>query len=223
MNGLIASIRARELSFRYRGQDQWLFEQISFELKSGQISALTGPSGSGKSTLCYCLSGVIPRFIKGEFSGDVSLEGRVGMVFQDPDSQLFLPTVEDELAFGPENLCLPREEIGRRIESILQLIGLHRLRLANPVKLSGGGKQLVALGGVLTLDPDIILLDEPFSQLDDAMRGRIKTVLLELKRQGKAIVFVEHDKSNLEVADQIWLLSRGGLNRQSSPEVISHD
>jgi energy-coupling factor transport system ATP-binding protein len=192
-------------------------------LKSGQISALTGPSGSGKSTLCYCLSGVIPRFIKGEFSGDVSLEGRVGMVFQDPDSQLFLPTVEDELAFGPENLCLPREEIGRRIESILQLIGLHRLRLANPVKLSGGGKQLVALGGVLTLDPDIILLDEPFSQLDDAMRGRIKTVLLELKRQGKAIVFVEHDKSNLEVADQIWLLSRGGLNRQSSPEVISHD
>ncbi len=220
---MIASIRARELSFRYRGQDQWLFEQISFELKSGQISALTGPSGSGKSTLCYCLSGVIPRFIKGEFSGDVSLEGRVGMVFQDPDSQLFLPTVEDELAFGPENLCLPREEIGRRIESILQLIGLHRLRLANPVKLSGGGKQLVALGGVLTLDPDIILLDEPFSQLDDAMRGRIKTVLLELKRQGKAIVFVEHDKSNLEVADQIWLLSRGGLNRQSSPEVISHD
>ena len=220
---MIASIRARELSFRYRGQDQWLFEQISFELKSGQISALTGPSGSGKSTLCYCLSGVIPRFIKGEFSGDVSLEGRVGMVFQDPDSQLFLPTVEDELAFGPENLCLPREEIGRRIESILQLIGLHRLRLANPVKLSGGGKQLVALGGVLTLDPDIILLDEPFSQLDDAMRGRIKTVLLELKRQGKAIVFVEHDKSNLEVADQIWILSRGGLNRQSSPEVISHD
>lgn len=206
-----AGLRARSVGFRYPGMSQWLFEEVDFEAHEGQIVAITGPSGCGKSTLCCCLAGVIPRFISGEMKGDIKTEGRVGMVFQDPDSQLFLPTVEDELAFGPENLCLPRDEIGRCIETVLHQIGLTHLRASNPAKLSGGEKQLVALGGVLTLRPDVIFLDEALGQLDRAARQRIGALLNGLKQQGKIIIMIEHEPDNLKLADLIWRLEAGRL------------
>lgn len=210
------AVDARSITFRYKGQTSYVLENVFFDLEQGQIVAITGPSGCGKSTLGYCLCGVIPELIQGEFSGSVFLQGRVGIVFQDPDSQIFLPTVEDELAFGPENLCLPREIIGERIETILELIGLAELRMENPAKLSGGQKQLVALGGVLTLSPDVIVLDEALSQLDTAAKGRIKSVLLILKQQGKTLIMIEHEKRNLDISDQIWYLNRGKLTRLPS-------
>lgn len=205
------TVEAKAITFRYPGQSALLLDQLCFSLESGQIAAITGPSGCGKSTLGYCLCGVIPRLIKGEFSGELYLQGRAGIVFQDPDTQIFLPTVEDELAFGPENLCLPREEIEARINQILVLLGLTKLRRANPSRLSGGQKQLVALGGVLTLSPDIIVFDEILSQLDAAAKETVKQILLELKQQGKSMIMIEHDQRNLEIADQIWLLQDGKL------------
>ncbi|MEN6462697.1 MAG: ABC transporter ATP-binding protein, partial [Syntrophomonas sp.] len=111
------AVDARTITFRYKGQTSFVLENVFFELEQGQIAAITGPSGCGKSTLGYCLCGLIPKLIKGDFSGEVTVQGRVGIVFQDPDTQIFLPTVEDELAFGPENLCLSREKIGERIET----------------------------------------------------------------------------------------------------------
>lgn len=210
------AVEAREITFRYKGHTSFVLEDIFFELEQGQIAAITGPSGCGKSTLGYCLCGVIPALIKGDFSGEVSLTGRAGIVFQDPDTQIFLSTVEDELAFGPENLCLSREEIGARIQSTLALIGLTELRTANPSKLSGGQKQLVALGGVLTLSPEIIVLDETLSQLDIAAKETVKQVLLELKQQGKTLIMIEHETKSLDIADQTWLLDGGKLVRLPS-------
>ena len=142
---------------------------------------------------------------------------------QDPDSQIIFPTVEDALAFGPENLCLPRQEIGERIDKTLALLGLTDLRLANPGQLSGGQKQLVALGGVLTLSPDIFVLDESLSQLDEAARPRIKSALLSLKQQGKTLIMIEHDKNNMDIADQIWYLNKGGLECLSAARRVAAD
>ncbi len=210
-------LKAKEISFRYPQQPKRLLENISLTLETGQISAFTGPSGGGKSTLAYCLSGLIPSQIKGEYSGWVIRQGRVGIVFQDADAQIFLPTVEDELAFGPENLCLPRQEIAARINSILELLGIEDLRLKNPARLSGGQKQLVVLGGVLTLAPDIIILDETLSQLDQTMRERVKRILLALKQQGRTIIMIEHESKITEIADRIWWLEEGRLQALPSP------
>jgi energy-coupling factor transport system ATP-binding protein len=208
---IMRMLEAKSVSFRYPEQTDMVLENVSLVLEKGQIVALTGPSGGGKSTLGYCLCGVIPDLIKGDFSGWISRQGRVGIVFQDADAQVFLPTVEDELAFGPENLCLPRQEIGARISSVLELLGIEDLRLKNPARLSGGQKQLVALGGVLTLAPDIIVLDETLSQLDQIVREKVKRILLALKKQGRTIIMIEHDSKITNIADRIWLLEEGRL------------
>lgn len=217
-------LEAKSISFRYPGQTGMVLENVSLVLGKGQIAALTGPSGGGKSTLGYCLCGVIPELIKGDFSGWVNRQGRAGIVFQDADTQVFLPTVEDELAFGPENLCLPRQEIEARISGILQLLGMEELRMKNPARLSGGQKQLVALGGVLTLAPDIIVLDETLAQLDHAMQDRVKKVLLALKQQGCTIILIEHGSKIADIADRIWLLEQGRLREvPSGMEVNDHE
>lgn len=207
------AVEAKALSFCYKGQLSPVFENLNFELKQGAIAAVTGPSGCGKTTLGYCICGVIPRLIKGNFSGQVHLRGRASIVFQDPDTQIFLPTVEDELAFGPENLCLARQEIGKRIELTLELLGLGDLRRENPALLSGGQKQLVALGGVLTLSADVIVLDETLSQLDTSARARVKSILLALKQENKTVIIIDHDANNLELADEVWYLDHGILQR----------
>jgi len=215
------AVDARGITFRYKGQRSFVLENVNFELEQGRIAALTGPSGCGKSTLGYSICGVIPTLIKGEFSGAVTRRGRAGIVFQDPDTQIFLPIVEDELAFGPENICLPREEIGEKIRSALELIGLTELRMKNPAQLSGGQKQLVALAGVLTLSPDIIVFDETLSQLDLAAQDMVKKVLLALKREDKTLIMIEHKKEFLEIADEIWFLNKGELVRRPSSGLVT--
>jgi len=210
----MTAVEVRHVTFKYPGRISPVLDDVCFSLEPGQIAAITGPSGSGKSTLGYCICGVIPNLIKGDFWGEVRLNGRAGIVFQDPDTQIFLTTVEDELAFAPENLCLSLDEIGTRIRQTLELIGMAELRRANPSQLSGGQKQLVALGGVLTLSPDILVLDETLSQLDASAQESIRSLMLALKREGKAIIMIEHDKRNLRIADQVWRLDRQGMLQQ---------
>jgi energy-coupling factor transporter ATP-binding protein EcfA2 len=142
-------LEAKSISFRYSGQTPNDSGKCYLVFGSRSNNCTYRSFRGGKSTLGYCLSGVIPTLIKGEFSGRITRQGRIGIVFQDADAQVFLPTVEDELAFGPENLCLPRQEIEDRINGILELLNIEELRLKNPARLSGGQKQLVALGGVL--------------------------------------------------------------------------
>ncbi len=214
------ALQARELSFSY-GETP-LFSDVSISVSEGECVALTGPSGCGKSTLCYILSGIIPRSIEGYLAGDVRLFGdkpdelsltetvkRVGVVFQSPDSQLFSPTIEDEVAFGPENLCVPREEIDKRIVAALTSVGMQDFRYANPVQLSGGQKQLVALAAVLALEPRALIFDESLSQLDSDSTALVKHAILVQKQQGKAILIVEHDEENLDIADRIYTFANG--------------
>ena len=222
------------LSYRYQAAGKEILKDISFRVRPGEIVALTGLSGCGKSTLCLCLSGIIPHLLGGELTGRVLVNGKdtkdfsvaqlaleVGMVFQDPDTQLFAPTVEDEIAFAPENLCLPVEKVAQRVDDVLDILGLSALRLENPSHLSGGQKHLVAMGAVLALDPAILALDEVMAQLDSRGKSTINDILVDLRRRDKTILIVEHNLAALSIADRVLVLEDGLLIREGrAPDVL---
>lgn len=217
-------LMTKNLSFSYPGKEP-LFRDICIDINEGEALAINGPSGCGKSTLLYCMCGIIPRTFKGTLKGDIFICGKhisdiprcemaalLGIVFQNPECQLFCDTVEDEIAFGPENLCLSKEEIGSRIDEALQTVGMERYRYTHPEKLSGGQKQLVAIASVLALRPRILLFDEVMSQIDSAGKELVLDCINRLKRDGHTFVMVDHDSSNLSAADRILnLLPLGGV------------
>ncbi len=221
-----APLRIRDLAYFFCGQDRPLFSGVNLAVRAGEVVGIVGLSGSGKTTLCHCMSGIIPLIRGGDMHGEVLLgetstrdltpprvATRLGIVFQNPDTQLFFPRVEDEVAFGPENLCVPVEEIDRRVSRALHTVGLQEFRERNPHRLSGGEKQLVALASVLSLQPEILIFDEALSQLDAEGRKRILALIEQMRDQGKAVVMVEHNPDNLGVADRTMLLHDGELTR----------
>ena len=210
------SLEIRNLNFKYKDSKENILSNINLDIKDGEITAILGESGCGKSTLCRCICGLIPKVYQGEFSGDVLLYGeniktmtlaqvvtKLGIIFQNPSTQLFSPTIEDELAFGPENLCVDRVEIGRRIDDILKIINMEDYRYENPNNLSGGQQQLIAIASVLMLNPKILICDEIMSWIDEDGRKVIKEVLLTLKEEGRTIIMVDHKMENIEIADII--------------------
>jgi len=210
------AIEISKLSFRYKGSEKPVFKDIGLEVEEGSITAIVGKSGRGKSTLLRCIAGLCPRVYQGELEGTISIFGEsiagishvslstiVGIVFQNPATQLFSPTIEDELAFGPENLCIPREEIGNRMKDVLRITGLEEYRLLNPANLSGGQQQLVAIGSVLTMKPRILLCDEILSWLDNEGKKAVKDLLIELKNQGTTILLADHRDEKADIADKI--------------------
>jgi energy-coupling factor transport system ATP-binding protein len=212
------------LTYRYQPGGPLVLKGIDFHVSRGEIVAVTGLSGCGKSTLCYSICGAFHHNRGGVMTGQVLLNGKnirerraaslaleVGMVFQDPDTQLFLPTVEDEIAFVPENLCLPSARIRERVEQVLDLLGLAALREANPHRLSGGEKHLVALAAVLALDPPVLVLDEVMSQLDQLGKEKVAAALKRLRNMGKAIIAVEHNLEAVSLADRLLVMEKGEL------------
>ncbi len=210
------AVEVKNLSFKYKDQEDYVLKDLNLIVKDGETIALTGPSGCGKSTLCSLICGLIPKLYKGQISGDILIYGekiknlsiaetvaKIGIIFQNPSTQLFSPTIEDELAFGPENLCVEREEIGRRIDKILKTINMEKYRYDNPNNLSGGQQQLIALASVLMLNPSILICDEIMSWIDDEGKEIIKDILLKLKEEGKTIIMVDHDLDNIKTADRI--------------------
>lgn len=210
------AIEISKLSFRYKGSEKPVFKDIDLDVEEGIITAVVGKSGCGKSTLLRCIAGLCPRVYQGELEGTISIFGEsiagishvslstiVGIVFQNPATQLFSPTIEDELAFGPENLCIPREEIGNRMNDVLRIIGLEKNRNLNPANLSGGQQQLVAIGSVLTMKPRILLCDEILSWLDNEGRKAVKDLLIELRNQGTTILLADHRDERADIADKI--------------------
>jgi energy-coupling factor transport system ATP-binding protein len=188
-------------------------------VKSGETVAIKGQSGCGKSTLCNIICGLIPRIYKGNLTGEVLIYGenienlsiaetvqKIGIIFQNPSTQLFSPTIEDELAFGPENLCVDKEEIGIRINKILKTINMEKCIYDNPNNMSGGEQQLIAIASVLMLNPSILICDEIMSWIDDEGKEIIKSVLLRLKEEGKTIIMVDHDLENIKIADRVIYL-----------------
>ena len=209
-------LEVKNLSFKYKNSDKFILNDVSIKIETGETVAIIGKSGCGKSTLCNCMCGLIPRVYPGELTGDVYIDGKdiqslsiaeivslVGVIFQNPSTQLFSPTIEDELAFGPENLCVEREEIGLRMEKILKTINMEKYRYDNPNNLSGGQQQLIAIASVLMLQPSILICDEIMSWIDDEGKEIIKNLLLKLKEEGKTIILVDHDINNILMADRM--------------------
>jgi len=198
------AVEVRNLSVAYDGHS--IIKEFSFAADSGETVLLKGPSGCGKSTFLHAVCGLIPGSIHAEISGEILIFGRniqelsvaerareIGIVFQNPETQIFCDSVEDEIAFGLENLCVPLGEIGRRIDEVLALTGLEQYRRVSPKELSGGQKQLVVLAAVLALDPKILVLDEASAQLDDTGRQALTSRLLALQGQGRTLIMAGHD------------------------------
>ncbi|MCZ2126977.1 MAG: energy-coupling factor ABC transporter ATP-binding protein [Anaerolineales bacterium] len=193
------------LTFKYRTRPENAIENISLELKQGELLLIAGASGCGKSTLARCINGLIPRSYRGERRGKVLLHGKdvadlqiaevaqtVGSLLQDPERQIVASNVFNEVAFGPENLGLPRGEIVERVDQALKRLNIEYLRDRETFNLSGGEKQKVALAGVLTMNPSILLLDEPLASLDPASAHEALEVFRSLADEGKTIVLIEH-------------------------------
>lgn len=180
-------------------------EDISFSLPEGELMLIAGPSGCGKSTLLKCLNGLIPHSYPGTLSGEIRLEGRatanltlrdlaqqVGTMLQDPDKQILGSTVEQEIAFGMENLNTPRAEMRQRIQEVLQRLHLERYQKQSTHALSGGQRQQVAAAGILVMQPSIFLFDEPFANLDARAVDELEMLISGLRDEGHTIIIVEH-------------------------------
>lgn len=193
---------------------------------------MLGGDGSGKSTLCKTLNGLIPHETKGEFSGEALLRGRsmeamhareivrsVGLSLQDPDVQLFTDSVEEEVAFGPENLGVPVNEIDERVSRALEMTGLSLLKDKSPSALSGGQKQRLAIAAVLSMSPEVIVLDEPLSMLDPKGRAEFLIVLDALRKEtGMAVVMTSQEAEEvLPHCDRVAILSKGALVGVGTP------
>ena len=200
-----APLVIENLSFQYRTRPEPAIENISFELKAGELLLIAGSSGCGKTTLARCINGLIPRSYRGTRNGRVLLHGKdvaemqiadvsqvVGTLLQDPERQIVASNVYNEIAFGPENLGLPREEVLARVEGALKRLKIEYLRERETFNLSGGEKQKVALAGLLAMNPSILLLDEPLASLDPASAYEALEVIRSLADEGKTIVLIEH-------------------------------
>lgn len=197
---------------------------------------MMGHGGAGKSTLCYCLNALIPKFFKGTYEGRVLIKGTevgqsrvydmsrlVGLVFQDFESQLFSTNVELEVAFGPENYGVPREEIRRRIDKYLTFVRLAELRNREPASLSGGQKQRLAIASILAMEPEVLVMDEPTTDLDPIGRDEVLSVAGELERQGRTLLIVDHEPETAQGADLVFLMKEGHLVRQGAPREVLTD
>jgi energy-coupling factor transport system ATP-binding protein len=193
------------LSFRYRDRPELAIRSINFELDRGELLLLAGSSGCGKTTLARCINGLIPRSYKGDVSGRVLLDGQetsgmalarisqiVGTVLQDPERQILGTRVGNEVAFGLENLGLPREQIIARAEEAMDHLGIAHLRDRETFNLSGGEKQKVALAGVLAMRPSLLVLDEPLASLDPASGQEALSLIRRLVDEGMAVLMIEH-------------------------------
>lgn len=227
-----------DVKFRYPGSDRPALDGVSIGVRKGEFVSVLGANGAGKSTLCLLANGLIPHTVRGDLSGSVrvfgedigsrtvaQLSSRVGMVFQEPESQLFCMTVEEEVAFGPENLGIPREEIAERVEWALQLVDMNGYNGRSPFNLSGGQKQRVAIAAALSMRPDMLVLDEPAYALDPVGRIELYKVLRELKEQhGMTVLLAERDAEEASLySDEIVLLEQGHVVSRGPPSEVLTD
>jgi energy-coupling factor transporter ATP-binding protein EcfA2 len=224
-------LAVENLSFRYRERDEIAIREVSFELEAGKILLVAGASGCGKTTLIRCINGLIPRSYKGELSGRVLLQGHdtagmplsrisqiVGTVLQDPERQILGAHVFTEVAFGLENLGVPREEILRRVDETLAYLGIAHLEDRETFYLSGGEKQKVAVAGTLVMQPSILLLDEPLASLDPASAEEALRLVRRLADEGKLVIIIEHRVEDvLKINPELSLFMVDGEVRYFGP------
>jgi energy-coupling factor transport system ATP-binding protein len=232
-------IDVRNLTYSYPNSAKPSLRNISFAVGAGEAIGIVGHNGAGKSTLCYALMGLVPHFYNGTISGDVFIDGvnapdsnmgemshHVGLVFQDPTNQFSGAklTVEEEIAFGLENLGVDRATMHERIDWVTELLGISGLRTRNPYQLSGGQMQRVAIASIMALKPKVLVLDEPTSQLDPVGTAEVFAAIDTLRAQGVTTVVVEH-KTELLVqhCSRLAVLMDGELKAYDTPaRVFSH-
>ena len=224
------------VSFTYQGAASKAIDDVSLDLQPGRFYGVVGATGAGKSTLCHIFSGLIPHFLNGSLDGEVALDGqptsaipideiatRVGYVFQNPFDQLSHITyrVDDEVAFGLQNLGLPRDEIVARVTRALEVLRIADLRDRYPFHLSGGQLQRLAVASVLAMSPDIVVMDEPTSQLDPQGTREVFQAVADLRASGVTVVLVEHKVELLAAhVDELIALGDGGVVCQGSPRAV---
>ncbi len=230
------AISIQDLSFTYAETTRPALQHINGEVEEGTFVVIMGHEGAGKSTLCYSLNALVPRFFRGEYAGQVvvhnvevararvaEMSRRVGLVLQDFEAQLFSTSVELEVAFGPENLCLSRDEIERRIDHYLRFVGLAEMRRREPASLSGGQKQRLAIASVLALEPPIVVMDEPTTDLDPVGREEVLSVSDLLRQERRTLVVVDQDPDTAVDANQVWLMREGEMVAQGPPRQVLTD
>lgn len=224
-------IRLKDIYYRYPNSD-WVLKGINLSIQKGEYVVVCGASGSGKSTLAYLFNGLIPHFFGGTLRGSVTvgdvntakssvadLFQNVGLVLQNAEAQLFSATVEDEIAFGLESLGVPGPEIQKRILEIAELLGIEDLLDRTPTMLSGGEKRLVSIASILCLDPSVLLLDEPFANLDWAGAKRVRELLRGIHRKGKTVVVVEQKiGAFLRDSSRCLVVTHGKISFDGAPQ-----
>ena len=228
--------KIENVNYKYPLEDKQALKNINIEIKKGEFWAVIGKNGSGKTTFCNMLRRFVPDFYKGELTGKIMLEDKelknysqkelvqkIGFVFQNPFTQIsgVKDTVFEEIAYGLENLGLEKEEIISRVEEILKLLEIEKLRDRNPYDLSGGQKQRVALASIIAMDPDILVIDEPTSQLDPKGTEDIFKIINLMANEGKTIILVEHKLELIaEYAENILVLDEGEIILSGKAEEV---
>ncbi len=227
------ALQVEGLSFQYRSRPEPALVDVSFALEAGELLLVAGTSGCGKTTLIRCINGLIPRSYKGELSGRIYVQGQdvsslplarisqmIGTVLQDPERQILGAHVFTEVAFGLENLGLPRDEVRQRVEGTLDYLGIGHLRDRETFNLSGGEKQKIALAGVLAMRPGILLLDEPLASLDPASAQEALALFRRLADEGVSILLVEHrveDALSIQ-PDRVLFMQEGTVSYDGPPD-----
>jgi energy-coupling factor transport system ATP-binding protein len=221
------------VTFTYHDADRPALRAISFTQNAGEMIGVMGASGAGKSTLAKCLNRIIPEFEDGDFHGAIRIAGesiehlrvcdlapKVGMVFQDFESQLFSTNVAHEVAFAMEQVGMDRAEMVRRIKPALEAVGLRGFEHRDPMSLSGGEKQRLAIASVLALRPSVIVLDEPTTDLDPEGRAEVFELIKKLRAQGLSLIVIEHESEELRAADRIVVLREGEIATEGPPSEV---
>lgn len=227
-------ISVQNVTFRYDSQDETqgklVLNDISFEVEKGAFVALLGHNGSGKSTVAKHLNAMLTPtsgkvFIDGMDTSDEKLtydiRRRVGLVLQNPDNQIVASIVEEDVAFGPENLGIPSDEIRRRVDEALKAVDMYDHRLKAPYKLSGGQKQRVAIAGIIAMQPDCIVLDEPTAMLDPKGREEVLYTIHKLnKERGITVVMITHYMEEAVTADRVYVMDNGRILTSGTPREV---
>lgn len=222
-------IGCEQVSFSYDEESSPAIDNLSVEIQKGSFVAIIGRNGSGKSTLARLINALyLPSkgdvHVRGMNTKDESklLEIRktAGMIFQNPDNQIVATVVEEDIAFGPENLGIPREEIGRRIDHVLKILGMEDYRFRPPHMLSGGQKQRIAIAGVLAMEPEIIIFDESTSMLDPSGRKEVLKTIHQLHQQGITVVLITHFMEEVLGAQRVLVLEKGKLALDMKPDEL---
>lgn len=229
-------IMIKDITYRYPTSENNVLQNISINIKKGELCVIVGANGSGKTTLCNAIRGFIPSFYKGEISGEILIDGKnifnehsgdlalkMGFAFQNPFTQIsgIAKTVYDELVFGLENMGVDPSEIDNKVTSILKLIKIDQFADRDPFKLSGGQQQRVALAAILVMGQEILIIDEPTSQMDPQSTDEIFEIISLMKNMGKTVILVEHKMNQVaNFADHIVVMENGHVVMDGTPREI---